>query len=630
MGNAASGVSTSYDLMAETTEERMKRMQATLDNLKIDLGGKIMEALQPVFTWLSEHTDDIKAFFEVIGQVVAGLLQIIGPVITSIVSILSGLLAFLRGDWQGAWEGLKGFMQGIWSAIVAIFDVTGIKDLFIGMFGGIRDFAKGVIDTVTGWITAMVDTATKAVDSVKRFFGVSSDIQGVSGVVEESIKKSADALSKLDQKGAAAGKQMEFFAQHVEEAVDKGGDLNTVLALAWQYLDDGKAKYGELSEATKEYVASWIESTYGIKVAAYDVGMAVPEGVAEGIADGTPQAVASAEAMGEAVIEQTEDTLETHSPSRRMMEIGKNAVIGFADGIRDAKGEIDDAVNSITDEVEEAFDSLGYELKEAWGDIFEGVAQGIIDQAKLAEAHKAKLDEIRAAEAEDIATAATTRDEELAALQADYAAGLISLQDYNVGRETALAAYTEAEATAQKATEDALAAEEEAYEEMKKSVWEILKETVRNVLTALKEELFLKAAAAFAEAIALTLALNPGAALKYAEAGAYALGAGALAITGFKQGGIATEEMLARIGDTGVNEAVIPLTATNLAEIGAGIAAASVVGGTSTTIGGTSFTVQINNPTVRSDADIRQIVTGVNDVLKRWERGQGRLAPVGA
>jgi len=216
MGSAASGVADSYGRMAETTEERMKRMQAVLDNLKIDLGGKIMEALQPVFTWLSEHTDDIKAFFEVIGQVVAGLLQIIGPVITSIVSILSGLLAFLRGDWQGAWEGLNGFMQGIWSAIVAIFDVTGIKDLFIGMFGGIRDFAKGVIDTVTGWITAMVDTATKAVDSVKRFFGVSSDIQGVSGVVEESIKKSADALSKLDQKGAAAGKQMEFFAQHVE------------------------------------------------------------------------------------------------------------------------------------------------------------------------------------------------------------------------------------------------------------------------------------------------------------------------------------------------------------------------------------------------------------------------------
>ncbi len=294
--------------------------------------------------------------------------------------------------------------------------------------------------------------------------------------------------------------------------------------------------------------------------------------------------------------------------------------------IRETFAYIKTSVNEAGEEIVE-LGNTGRLVADTLTGLFSDTLSSYFDQQK---AHNDALQAVRDDEQTALEAAAEQRDADLADLEQQLADKLISEEEYNAQHQQILDEYVAAETAAHEAATAAQEAEEKSYKESKKTMWEILKESVRDTLTALRENLMLKAAAALGEAIALTLGLSPMAIPKYAEAAAYGVAAAGLAIAGFKQGGIATEEMLARIGDTGVNEAVIPLTATNLAEIGAGIAAASVVGGTSTTIGGTSLTVQINNPTVRSDADIRQIVTGVNDVLKRWERGQGRLAPVGA
>jgi hypothetical protein len=296
------------------------------------------------------------------------------------------------------------------------------------------------------------------------------------------------------------------------------------------------------------------------------------------------------------------------------------------DAIRDTFAYIKTSVNEAGETVVELGDT-GRLVADTLRDIFASAISAYSDQGQ---AHRDALQAILNDEQTALDVAAQQRDDDLADLQQQLAEKLISEEEYQTQHQQILDDYVAAETAAHTAATDAQQEEEQSYKESRKTMWEILKQSVKDTLTALRENLTLKAAAALGEAIALTLGLSPMAIPKYAEAAAYGVAAAGLAIAGFEKGGIALGEMFAKLGDTGVSEAVIPLTTTNLGAIGAGIAAATVSHGPTTNVGGASFVVNVNNPTVRSDADIHQIVTGVNDAWKKWSRGQGRLAPVGA
>lgn len=312
---------------------------------------------------------------------------------------------------------------------------------------------------------------------------------------------------------------------------------------------------------------------------------------------------------------------------------------------------VEDAV-ATRDEIVASWEDFASEMGSAFNGFLDEVSTMVTTNRDLAKEHKDTLVQIEKdygqSEIGFTKTHETARQEaianyeaDLAELQQQKADGLLTEEQYqtklrelnrsNVDELKKIEdEYTTAKETATTTRTDAIDTETTAYEEAQVTWGEILKEMATNLLIELRNELALQAAKHLAMAVADAILLNfVGAAQELGAAAALGVGAAGLALAGFKQGGIATEEMVARIGDTGVNEAVIPLTATNLGSIGAGIAAASVVGGSTTSIGGASFVVNVNNPTVRSDADIRQIVTGVNDALKRWERGQGRLVPVG-
>jgi TP901 family phage tail tape measure protein len=612
LAGSAVTVSTAYGEMSGTMQEKMARLTEWWSGVQVQIGGQLVTALQPVMDWFSGNGDKI-------GKILTSIFSVVGQVLDLLVK--SGLLDLLVT-----------LLDAVATALGWVFDILGdvagfIIDTLVGAFNTFMDVARTVVDTVAGWVSTLVDTITGAVDAVKRFFGVSEDLQGISGEAEDFLKKAADSLSKIDQNGADANRQLGYFVDHIQSAVDNGGDLNMVLQTAWQYLDEGKAKYGDLSDATKQWVAEWIEATYGVKVAAYDVGVSVPEGMAEGMTDGTPLVEQAAEDMASAAVETVQEELETHSPSRVMMRIGRDVGQGLADGIQSAQSFIRRVVTDITDSIRTIVDT---DFKGALEDIIAGTARYFLEAEQRAQDHRDKVKSINEEEATAISDAAQVRNDAINDLNIAYRNGAISIDEYNAEVGRVLDEYALAQEEAKDRTKTALDEERKAYEATKKTVWEVLKEMTRNVLKALKEDLLLKAAAALAEAIGMTFVLNPAAVGKYAEAAAYGTGAAGLAIAGFARGGIATRELMARLGDTGVHEAVIPLTQVNLGAIGRGIVDALqgpqlAMAGAGGTTYATDMRGLFDGATINVDSPqrVESLAREINTLWETRKRGRG-------
>ena len=286
---------------------------------------------------------------------------------------------------------------------------------------------------------------------------------------------------------------------------------------------------------------------------------------------------------------------------------------GLRDGLKEAWGEISTIVG------------------DAVGGIFGDTISGLYAQA---DAHKDAMKAIREQTEESLADEAAARDAALEALDQNLADQVIAQEQYGLDRQAILDAYDTAETTLLEDQKERLADEEATYEEQKKSIWEILKDSVRNVLRALKEELLVKAAASLAEAIAMTLGLNPLAGAKYLEAGAYAVGSAGLHIAGFEKGAVFKQPTLLpphMVAEKGIAEAYLPLSRDVFSSIGRGIVdalsapmpalAGASANGIQVDMRGLYDGATIN---VRDDQDISRIARETYDLWTSRMRGMGR------
>ena len=288
---------------------------------------------------------------------------------------------------------------------------------------------------------------------------------------------------------------------------------------------------------------------------------------------------------------------------------------------------IKDTFSEFKDETKAAWDETRTIIGDAVGSIFHDTVSTWWAQASQ---HREAMDTIRDDTKASLLEEEKLRDEALKSINENLANELITQEAYNVEKQNILDRYESARERILDQEKDMLNDEEEAYKKQKQSLWEILKESVRNVLTALKEELLLKSAAALAEAIAMTLGLNPMAVPKYAEAGAYAAGAGGLAIAGFEKGALFNRPTLLPphvVAESGVSEAYLPLSEGVFSKIGQGIVNAlapqptpALAGGVQIDMRGMYDGAQIS---VRSDNDIKELARQNYELFKSTLNGRG-------
>lgn len=239
------------DTMANTTEGRMKELQAKVQELQI----KAFEALQPAIDgvikalgWCADHMEIVTPVVVALGAAfaaikltdfVSGLVSIGTTLVTTVIpAILSTTAALLTNPitwivvgvvaaitalillianfdkvkeavgvvfgWIGNFigstvENIKAFFSGAWEFITGIF--SGIGDFFggvfqgawdaiTGVFGGIGNFFKGVWDTIVGIFTGVGKVVGDAVSGAFKFV-----VNGVLGFVERFINGPINVLN---------------------------------------------------------------------------------------------------------------------------------------------------------------------------------------------------------------------------------------------------------------------------------------------------------------------------------------------------------------------------------------------------------------------------------------------------
>lgn len=159
-------VSDAFEKIKEAAEplcENIADLFGTISEVILFLWNEI---LKPLAQWIiATIIPIIVPIIKTLGAVFTDIFVGIIGVINSVIQILSGLIDFIIGiftnDWERAWEGVKGIFSGIWDGIVAIVE---------GAMRVIGDIVDGIISTVQ-----------KAIDAVKRMFGVSSKNQPSGG-----------------------------------------------------------------------------------------------------------------------------------------------------------------------------------------------------------------------------------------------------------------------------------------------------------------------------------------------------------------------------------------------------------------------------------------------------------------
>jgi TP901 family phage tail tape measure protein len=337
MGDAATGVADSYGRMAESTEERMKRMKTTLDNLKIDLGGKIMEALQPVIQWLADHTDDIKAFFEIVGKSIQVVLSIVGPVVESILSLLSGVLAFLRGDWAVAWDGLKGFFTGLFDALNVIFHAfwDPVVNIFSGAFAAVETFFKGLWDKFLAWGQGLVDAIWQG-------------IQGAWHRVTEFFANAWDSLIN-----ALTSWMPGFLKKWLGIGEDSAQQYADGLAASEATITGAATDAGDAAVAAMVDAIGQGETT--VAAAAETLGISLTEGLSLGLDQGMPGLLSDVNFLGDTVIDTLGLSFATQSPSKRTAEIGRDVAAGLGVGITEGTPGVVSAAETLAQSALTAF-----------------------------------------------------------------------------------------------------------------------------------------------------------------------------------------------------------------------------------------------------------------------------------
>lgn len=183
-------------------------------------------------------------------------------------------------------------------------------------------------------------------------------------------------------------------------------------------------------------------------------------------------------------------------------------------------------------------------VQTAFSTFFDGLSDMVTGNEKLLEDHKATLDKIAEAQGKAVDVAAKTRAKDHQNLVDALTDGKITREQFAREHIQLERDYSDAVAAAAEERETAIGKETAAYAEQKKTLGDILGDMLHNFLRAAREELTLQAAKHTATAIAKSFlaAFNPllwpDVASEWGAAAAYSAGAGGLALTGFKSGGI--------------------------------------------------------------------------------------------
>jgi TP901 family phage tail tape measure protein len=666
--DAAGSMEIAYAEMADSVQQQLDELAAWWEVTKIEIGRDLIDDFQELLDFLDANKDTIKI---TLTSLIAGLIGLLKWLIDNKTAVKAALAVAAVGL-----AAILGYTHPLLTSVLLL--TAGITAL-VAAFSGSRPEIERWGDTLEE-TQARLDATN---DALLR-------TQGALGELRENIQELRDAYADIagDMEGIAsslsvdeflaAGRAFEeirsqvialerelgdegltgVFDQFIADlegaymlAISEGGEFEAALTRNIQAILDAYSEaYPELAAVLQNIKVEFGESAEGFETYVQRAISASAE-LARILAEMRAEQERDAALLSQAWINATlhmqraigslkgpitglfGDLRKAYQGLTEDLPEAERTLLEFAEAtgeLSEAQQELVDSATATRDEVLSAWTDLTQTLADAAGSFFDSISEMVRYNRDLAASHKKTLDQIDADHKKTYDSLKQQRLDDLADLKKSLNDGTVTREKYSEERKRIEDDYTGAVLTLDQARIDGIKAEEKAYEDAKRTIWDIMQEMGQNLLVAIREELTLQAAKAFILGTAallnpLTWAIAPGYFAQSAALGAGALG---LALAGYEKGGIALGPNVGIFGDTGVPEAVIPLTVGNLSAIGEGIAAslgATATEEVGTMVGGSPVEINIYNPIVDSQERIDDLAVSLQDLFDTRERGKGKV-----
>ena len=296
------------------------------------IGTTVSPVLQGVASIVQTVLPIIQTAFQIMGNVVNGVINSTFPVIQSVIETVMGVIqsviqivtAAINGDWEGVWNGIKNLIDTVWNGIKSIVDsvinavkgiidsvLNGIKDVFTNIWnaikGTVEDVWNGIKDAVSNAIDAVKSTVENVLNSIKDFFSnawnaatetVSNAWNNITNAVSDGVNNVINFVKDIPNKIKG------FFSNAGSLLLDAGrniinGLIDGITGAVSGAINAVKNAVGSIIDGAKSFLGIASPST----VFRDEIGGMIPPGLSEGVERKTPQAVDSVETMARKIVD---------------------------------------------------------------------------------------------------------------------------------------------------------------------------------------------------------------------------------------------------------------------------------------------------------------------------------------
>ena len=310
------------------------------------LGGLVMGAIQLLIGAFQSLWMAVSVIFTAIGGIISAVVQLI-------VGLFTAFIQFITGDFSGAWQTLQTTIQNvmttIWDTIVSIFTqisefifttLNSILDTNITswsqIWSAITQYVSQIWSSVTDWFSRVAQSVwQKMVQAYNYIVNTGSQwVSSIGSTISNFFSRVANGFMRVVQS----------VWQHMVQAYHKvvsGGSqwVSAIVGAMARFVSNVVSGFFRVVGAVGDGMSNALNRVRSFIGDFVQAGIDMIAGMIRGIVQKAKDLASAAWNAAKGALNAAKSALDSHSPSRKFMQLGNDSMTGLGMGIAQYAGK---------------------------------------------------------------------------------------------------------------------------------------------------------------------------------------------------------------------------------------------------------------------------------------------------
>lgn len=310
------------------------------------LGGLVMGAIQLVIGAFQSLWLAISVIFTAIGGIISAAVQLI-------VGLFTAFIQFITGDFSGAWQTLQTTIQNVWTTIwdtiVSIF--TQISEFIFNTLNSIlgtnitswsqiwsvvSQYVSQIWNSVTQWFGQMAQSVWQKMVQAYNYI-VTTGAQWVSSIISTLARFVSSVISGFIRVVSTVGSHM---VSALGRVISVGAQwVSAIISAMVRFVSAVISGFFRVVGAVANGMSNAVNRARSFIGAFFQVGVDIIAGMIRGIVSKVKDLAAAAANAARSALNAAKSALDSHSPSRKFIQLGNDSMTGLGMGIAQYAGK---------------------------------------------------------------------------------------------------------------------------------------------------------------------------------------------------------------------------------------------------------------------------------------------------